>query len=76
MERAVSKYAPYLYVLLRVVAGLLFACHGAQKLFGAFGGIGGQPGTSMPLFSLMGFAGCNEASPQQAAGYHKEGHCL
>ena len=60
MERAVSKYAPYLYVLLRVVAGLLFACHGAQKLFGAFGGIGGQPGTSMPLFSLMGFAGCIE----------------
>jgi len=60
MERAVSKYAPYLYVLLRVVAGLLFACHGAQKLFGVFGGIGGQPGTSMPLFSLMGFAGCIE----------------
>jgi len=60
MERAVSKYAPYLYVLLRVVAGLLFACHGAQKLFGVFGGMGGQPGTSMPLFSLMGFAGCIE----------------
>jgi Predicted membrane protein len=60
MERAVSKYAPYLYVLLRVVAGLLFACHGAQKLFGVFGGIGGQPGTSTPLFSLMGLAGCIE----------------
>jgi len=59
-ERAVSKYAPYLYVLLRVVAGLLFACHGAQKLFGVFGGMGGQPGTSMPLFSLMGCAGCIE----------------
>ena len=56
MKQAVSRYAPYLYVLLRVVAGLLFACHGAQKLFGVFGGIGGQPGTSMPLFSLMGFA--------------------
>jgi putative oxidoreductase len=60
MERAVRKYAPYLYVLLRVVAGLLFACHGAQKLFGVFGGIGGQPGASVPLFSLMGFAGCIE----------------
>jgi putative oxidoreductase len=57
MAWAVSKCAPYLYVLLRVVAGLLFACHGAQKLFGVFGGIGGQPGTSMPLFSLMGLAG-------------------
>jgi len=52
-----SKYAPYLYVLLRVVAGLLFACRGAQKLFGVFGGIGGLPGTSMPPFSLMGLAG-------------------
>jgi putative oxidoreductase len=60
MEWVVSKYAPYLYVLLRIVAGLLFACHGAQKLFGVFGGIGGQPGTSMPLFSLMGLAGCIE----------------
>ena len=30
--------ARYLYAILRIVAGLLFACHGAQKLFGAFGG--------------------------------------
>ena len=60
MERAVRKYAPHLYVLLRIVAGLLFACHGAQKLFGVFGGIGGQPGASVPLFSLMGLAGCIE----------------
>ena len=60
MKQAVSRYAPYLYVLLRVVAGLLFAYHGAQKLFGVFGGIGGQPGTSTPLFSLKGFAGCIE----------------
>ena len=60
MERAVSKYAPYLYVLLRVVAGLLFACHGAQKLFGVFGGVGGPPGVAVPLSSLMGLAGCIE----------------
>jgi len=58
MERAASKYAPHLYVLLRIVAGLLFACHGAQKLFGVFGGPGGQSGASVPLFSLMGLAGC------------------
>ena len=55
-----SGYAPHLYVLLRLVAGLLFACHGAQKLFGVFGGPGGQPGVSVPLFSLMGLAGCIE----------------
>jgi len=60
MERTVSKYAPYLYVLLRIVVGLLFACRGAQKLFGVFGGLGGQPGASVPLFSLMGLAGCLE----------------
>jgi putative oxidoreductase len=56
----VSGYAPHLYVFLRIVAGLLFACHGAQKLFGVFGGPGGQPGVSVPLFSLMGLAGCIE----------------
>jgi putative oxidoreductase len=56
----VSGYAPHLYVLLRIVAGLLFACHGTQKLFGVFSGPGGQPGVSVPLFSLMGLAGCIE----------------
>jgi len=30
--------ARYFYAVLRIVSGLLFACHGAQKLFGAFGG--------------------------------------
>jgi putative oxidoreductase len=60
MEWAVSKYASHLYVLLRAVAGLLFACHGAQKLFGVFGGVGGHPGATVPLFSLMGLAGCIE----------------
>src|SRR5262245_54472356 len=60
MERVVGKFAPYLYVLLRMIAGLLFACHGAQKLFGLFGGMGGQHGAAVPLFSLMGLAGCIE----------------
>jgi len=30
--------ARYFYAVLRIISGLLFACHGAQKLFGAFGG--------------------------------------
>ena len=28
------------------------------------------------VFLTLYRAGTNEASPQQAAGYHKEGHCL
>jgi putative oxidoreductase len=57
MERFLGPWAPQLYALLRIVAGLLFACHGAQKLFGVLGGFGGQPGTAVPLYSLMGLAG-------------------
>lgn len=60
MERVLGKVAPYLYALMRIVVGLLFACHGAQKLFGLFGGFGGQPGIAASLFSLMGLAGIIE----------------
>ncbi|MFO0749723.1 MAG: DoxX family protein [Myxococcota bacterium] len=34
LNTALSRAAPYGYLALRVVAGLLFACHGMQKLFG------------------------------------------
>ena len=60
LARVRSTCGPYLYVLLRIIAGLLFACHGAQKLFGVLGGFGGQPGATAPLFSLMGLAGIIE----------------
>ncbi len=40
MERWLGKYSELVYALLRVVVGLLFACHGAQKLLGMFGGQG------------------------------------
>ena len=38
MERWLGKYSNFFYALLRIVAGALFACHGAQKLFGVLGG--------------------------------------
>jgi len=34
MTRWLGKYSPYFYALLRIVAGLMFAMHGSQKLFG------------------------------------------
>ena len=55
MERYLGKFAPYLFALLRIVSGLMFAMHGTQKLFGF-------PGEKDPvqLLSLMGLAGLIE----------------
>ena len=33
-----KPYESQIYAATRIVVGLLFACHGAQKLFGLFGG--------------------------------------
>ena len=37
MERWLGRYGDVAYALLRIVAGLMFALHGAQKLFGFLG---------------------------------------
>ena len=42
------------YALMRIAAGFLFFCHGAQKLFGAIGG------HRMPLSTMLGAAGLIE----------------
>lgn len=47
------------YVAFRIAFGLLFALHGAQKLFGWFGGINGA-GAPAALVSLIGLAGVIE----------------
>jgi putative oxidoreductase len=51
MEKILGRFAPQFYALLRIVAGLLFACHGAQKLFGV---LGGQRANLMTQFGLAG----------------------
>jgi putative oxidoreductase len=51
MERWIGKYSETLFAIMRLVIGVLFACHGAQKLFGAFGG---QVMTSNPLMLMAG----------------------
>ena len=38
MQSTLGRYAPQLYALLRIIAGLMFAMHGTQKLFGWPGG--------------------------------------
>lgn len=54
MDRILGRVAPYAYAILRIVAGVLFACHGAQKLLGLFGG------HQVPYLSLFGLAGVIE----------------
>ena len=60
MEGFLGRFGPQIYALLRIVAGLLFAQHGAQKTFGLLGGFGGEPGNTAQLFSLIGLAGVIE----------------
>jgi putative oxidoreductase len=59
MKTFLDRYSEQIYALMRIVAGLLFFCHGAQKLFGWFGGPGGKGG-AVDLVSLFGLAGVIE----------------
>ena len=38
MQEWLGRYSNFFYALMRIVTGALFACHGAQKLFGVLGG--------------------------------------
>jgi putative oxidoreductase len=57
---ALARLGPATHALLRIGAALLFMQHGLQKLFGMFGGFGGTPGDTAPLWSQMGLAGVLE----------------
>jgi putative oxidoreductase len=51
MERWLGRYSEVLYAVMRAVIGFLFACHGAQKLLGMFGG---QGWPSEPMMLVAG----------------------
>lgn len=53
-ERFFSRYNDHALALMRIVFGFLFWMHGAQKLFGMFGG------RTVDLLSLRGAAGIIE----------------
>jgi len=57
MDRWLGRHAERAYALLRIVAGLLFACHGAQKLFGALGGTAMTSNPMMLVGGIIEFGG-------------------
>lgn len=54
MHGILGRHADKIYAIFRIVVGFLFACHGAQKLFGALGG------QQAEIASLEGLAGIIE----------------
>lgn len=51
------RYSPVAYSLMRIVVGFLFACHGAQKLFGVLGQaaqLGDPMGLAAGLIEFLG----------------------
>jgi putative oxidoreductase len=56
MESMLARLGPLSHAALRIVFGLLLACHGAQKLFGMFGGFAMSPTGKVEVASLLGAA--------------------
>ena len=54
MKPILGRFEGPAYALMRIVAGFLFAFHGAQKLLGMFGG------QQVPMMSIYWFAGVIE----------------
>ncbi len=58
MQRRLRRFDAEIYALFRMVAGFLFLCHGAQKLFGLFGGPPGEmPAGLLYTAGAIEFAG-------------------
>jgi putative oxidoreductase len=48
---SLNRFADPVYCIMRFLAGLMFACHGLDKIFGTFGGKPGGP----PLITAGGW---------------------
>jgi len=57
MQKALGRLSPYFVALLRIIAGLAFAQHGAQKLFGLLGGQAVELASQRGLAGIIEFVG-------------------
>ncbi len=57
MKRWLDQFSEILYAIMRLVVGLLFACHGAQKLFGVLGGVSQLSNPLMLTAGIIEFGG-------------------
>lgn len=55
MRTVIGRFTPQVFAIMRFVTGLLFACHGSQKLLGWPPG-----GQHPPLASIFGLSGIIE----------------
>ena len=49
---ALNRYVDPVYCIMRLIAGLMLACHGAQLVLGQFGGM---PGSNNPVSQIGGW---------------------
>ena len=57
MQKFLGRFPPYFYAALRIIAGLAFAQHGAQKLFGVLGGQAVELASQRGLAGIIEFVG-------------------
>ena len=55
--KLVERYADHAYALLRIITGIMFAFHGAQKLFGVLGGFRPPVGSELWFAGIIELAG-------------------
>ena len=57
MSRFLGRYSPIAYALMRIIFGLLLACHGGQKILGMFGGMHGPGGALTTVAGIIELVG-------------------